>query len=74
MIETNPLLKEFKEPFGTIPFAELKTEHFVPAIDAAIDEAKAEMNVVIENPDTPTFENTVLAMELCGKKLEKEIK
>ena len=39
MTDNNPLLKDFNEPFGTIPFNELKTEHFVPAVDAAIDEA-----------------------------------
>ena len=46
MTENNPLLKEFTEPFGTIPFNELKTEHFVPAIDAAIDEAKTEIEAL----------------------------
>ena len=47
MSETNPLLKEFTDPFGTIPFNEIKTEHFIPALDAAIDEAKAEVDAVI---------------------------
>ena len=69
MINNNPLLKDFNEPFGTIPFNELKIEHFVPAVDAAIDEAKAEMDAVIANMDAPTFKNTVLAMEISGKKL-----
>ena len=36
----NPLLEKFTEPFGTVPFNEIKTEHFVPALDASIDEAK----------------------------------
>ena len=71
MLENNPLLKEFTEPFGTIPFNELKTEHFAPALDAAIDEAKGEMENVINNSDEPTFENTILAMELSGKKLNR---
>ncbi len=71
MLDNNPLLKEFTEPFGTIPFNELKTEHFVPALDAAIDEAKGEMENVINNSDEPTFENTILAMELSGKKLNR---
>ena len=71
MTENNPLLKEFTEPFGTIPFNELKTEHFIPALDAAIDEAMGEVDAIIKNPDSPTFENSVLAMELVGKKLNK---
>ena len=65
----NPLLEKFTEPFGTIPFNEIETEHFVPALDVAIDEAKSEVDAVINNPDAPTFKNTVLAMELVGKKL-----
>ena len=69
MINNNPLLKDFNEPFGTIPFNELKIEHFVPAVDAAIEEAKSEMDAVIANMDAPTFKNTVLAMEMSGKKL-----
>ena len=57
---SNPLLEKFDQPFGTIPFDEVKTDHFVPALDAAIKEA---------NPENPTFENTILAQELSGKKL-----
>ncbi len=67
----NPLLEKFNQPFGTIPFNEIKTEHFVPALDAAIDEAKGEVEAVVKNQDSPTFENTVLAMEMVGKKLNR---
>ena len=66
---SNPLLGKFDQPFGTIPFNEIKTEHFVPALDAAIDEAKAEINAIAGNVEAPTFKNTVLAQELSGKKL-----
>jgi len=66
---SNPLLEKFNQPFGTIPFKELKTEHFVPAIDTAIDEAKAEIDSIANNPESATFENTILAQELAGKKL-----
>ena len=71
MTDNNPLLKNFDGPFGTIPFNEIKTEHFMPALDAAIEEAKAEVEEVTKNPDTATFENTVLAMEMVGKKLNR---
>ena len=65
----NPLLEKFDQPFGTIPFKDIKTEHFIPALDAAIDEAKGEIDSIASNPDAPTFKNTVLAQELAGKKL-----
>ena len=71
MTENNPLLKEFTEPFGTIPFNELKTEHFMPALDAAIEEAMGEVDAIIKNTDAPTFDNTMLSMELVGKKLNR---
>ncbi|MGD9929762.1 MAG: M3 family metallopeptidase [Mangrovibacterium sp.] len=65
----NPLL----EPFGTVhqtaPFNQLKNEHYLPAFEAAISEAKAEIQAVIDNPQAPTFENTIEAMENSGKRL-----
>jgi len=66
---SNPLLEKFDQPFGTIPFNEVKTDHFVPALDAAIKEAKSEIDAIAGNPENPTFENTILAQELSGKKL-----
>ena len=65
----NPLLEKFDQPFGTIPFKDIKTEHFIPALDAAIDEAKQEIDAIATNQEAATFENTVLAQELAGKKL-----
>ena len=67
----NLLLNEFKTPFGTIPFDEIKTEDFLPAIDLAIQEAEIEVSKIINNPEKPSFKNTVLAMELLGKKLNQ---
>ena len=66
---SNPLLEKFDQPFGTVPFNEVKTDHFVPALDAAIKEAKSEIDAIAGNPENPTFENTILAQELSGKKL-----
>ena len=43
---SNPLLEKFDQPFGTIPFNEVKTDHFVPALDAAIEEAKSEIDAI----------------------------
>ena len=66
---SNPLLEKFDQPFGTIPFNEIKTDDFVSALDAAIEEAKSEIDEIANNPEDPTFDNTILAQELSGKKL-----
>ena len=69
--ETNPLLTEWKTVRQTPPFNEIKHEHFVPAIDQLLTDAKAEVDAVINNPDAPTFSNTIRAMEISGKKLSR---
>ena len=66
---SNPLLEKFDQPFGTFPFNKITTDDFVPALDAAIEEAKSEIDAIAGNPENPTFENTILAQELSGKKL-----
>lgn len=64
----NPLLEDFHTPFETPPFDLLDTSHFLPAVKAAIDEAKAEINA-IKATAIPTFQNTVEALEKSGKRL-----
>ena len=61
MKNNNPFLKEFDQPFGTIPFNEIETGHFIPALDIAIEEAREEIDSIASNSDSPTFENTILA-------------
>ncbi|WP_340152739.1 M3 family metallopeptidase [uncultured Marivirga sp.] len=65
----NPLLKEFNTPFQTPPFDHIKSEHFMPAIEGAITEAKQEIKNITSQSETPTFENTLEAMEFAGEKL-----
>ena len=67
--ETNPLLTEFKTPFGTPPFDLIKNEHFLPAIKKGIEAQQAEIEAIINNPNPPTFENTILAFDRTGKLL-----
>ena len=66
---TNPLLREFKTPFDTAPFSKIENEHFQPAIEASIQEAKEEIDKITANPDAPTFENTLEALEFSGERL-----
>ncbi|MCF0177505.1 MAG: M3 family metallopeptidase [Bacteroidales bacterium] len=69
--EKNPLLKEWNTPFGIPPFEEVKPEHYVPAIMKAIEIHNAEIEAIANNPETPTFENTILALENAGQLLSK---
>jgi peptidyl-dipeptidase Dcp len=68
---TNPLLREFKTPFDTAPFSKIENEHFQPAIEASIQKAKDEISQITANPDAPTFENTLEALEFSGERLSR---
>jgi len=70
-ITNNPLLQEFKTPHETAPFAEIKNEHFLPAFKEAINIGEAEVKNIVENPDAPTFDNTVEALERAGRLLNR---
>ena len=65
----NPLLEKFDTPFESAPFSKIKIEHYQPAFEQAIKEAKEEIDQIVNNPQEPTFENTIVAMELSGEKL-----
>ena len=67
----NPLLSESKAPFGAPEFDKIKTEHYLPAFETGINEAKAEIDAIVANPDEPSFENTIEAMEYAGQTLNK---
>ncbi|PVW13323.1 M3 family metallopeptidase [Marixanthomonas spongiae] len=67
MTETNPLL----QPFNTAPFSQIKNEHFLPAIKQLIKDTKDEINAITENKETPTFENSVEALERTGEQLNR---
>lgn len=67
----NPLLKDFNTLHGTVPFSKIKLEHYIPAFEQGIREARADMEAVISNPDAPTFANTLEALENSGKLLDK---
>jgi peptidyl-dipeptidase Dcp len=68
---TNPLLSEWKTPFEMAPFDIVSDEDFAPAFDAALEEARAEIAAIADNPEPPTFANTVEALEVAGEKLDK---
>ncbi len=67
----NPFFMEWTTPFQTPPFDLIKDEHFLPALTEGISQKRAEIDAIINNPDTPTFQNTIAAMEKSGKLLSK---
>ena len=65
----NPLLQEWNTPYQTPPFSKIELKHYEPAFDYAIEENRKEIEAIINNPEEPTFENTILAMEQSGELL-----
>ncbi|MGE5357870.1 MAG: M3 family metallopeptidase [Bacteroidales bacterium] len=67
----NPLLKEWATPFGVPPFQEIKPEHFLPAFKQAIAAQRQEIEAIVNNPQAPTFENTIAALDKAGELMAK---
>ncbi len=66
---SNPLLETSAHRYGAPAFDKIKTEHYLPAFTAAIAEGKQEIEAIANNQEEPTFENTILALEYAGQKL-----
>ncbi len=67
----NPLLTTSTLPYGAPQFDKIENQHYIPAFKQAIEEAKAEIDAITNNPDAPTFENTIEALEYAGSTLNK---
>lgn len=67
----NPLLQESTLPFGAPDFSKIDSTHYMPAFEAAIQQTRDEIAAIVDNPDTATFENTILAYEESGKALDR---
>ena len=67
----NPLLTESKLPYGAPQFDKIRNEHYLPAFEQGIREAKAEIDAIANNEEEPTFANTIEAMEYAGQTLER---
>lgn len=71
MNNDNPFFKEYTTPFQTPPFDKIKIEHYLPAFEEGIKIRRAELDAIINNPDKPTFENTIGDLERGGELLSK---
>ena len=67
----NPFFAEWKTPFGVPPFAEIKEEHFLPALREGMARQKAEVAVIKAVQGAPTFENTIVALDLSGQFMDR---
>ncbi len=66
MTHPNPLLADWNTPYGLPPFDQIKTEHYGPALDAAMAEHNAEVMALADSALPPTFENTIAAFDRSG--------
>ena len=67
----NPFRKDWDTPYGVPPFADIANEHYMPAIRKAVLEQREDIAAIVENPDAPTFDNTIVALEKAGKELNR---
>lgn len=67
----NPLFAKSDAPFGAPQFGLFKPEHFVPAFEHAMALHDAEIEAITNDPDSPTFENTIVALEKAGFDLNR---
>ena len=65
----NPFMEEWDTPYGVPPFSSIENGHYMPAIKKGILELRAEIDAIVNNPEAPTFENTIVALELAGELL-----
>lgn len=65
------LTQYFNTKHNTAPFSQIKIEDYVPAFQEGIALAKAEIDAIVNNPDEPTFENTIVAMDFSGDILDR---
>ena len=67
----NPFFGKYSSPYGIPPFDKIKVEHYKPAFIKGMEEQKKEIEAIVKNKKTATFENTIVALDRSGKLLNK---
>jgi len=67
----NPFFNKYETPFGVPPFEQIKAAHYMPAYLRGMEEEQKEIKAIINNPQAPTFNNTIKALEYSGELLNK---
>jgi peptidyl-dipeptidase Dcp len=73
VVGDNPFFSEWDTPYGVPPFDQIHDEHYKPAFDRGIEELRADIAALRDNPEAPTFENTIEALELAGASLTRVV-
>ena len=69
--KSNPFFQEWDTPYGVAPFDQIEDEHYMPAFREGMKQHLAEIEAIASNPEQPTFDNTIAAMERAGKLLNR---
>ena len=67
----NPLLEESALPFGAPDFSQIEYADYLPAMEAAMAQQRENIQKIVDNPDSATFENTILPFEDSGRMLDR---
>ena len=67
----NILNQYFSSPYNTAPFSKINNEDFLPAFKKSITKAKAEIDDIVNHPEAPSFENTIVALDFSGQELSR---
>lgn len=68
---TNPFLSEYKTPYGVPPFEEITLQDYREGMLKGMEEQKQEIQAIVNNPEAPSFQNTIVALDQCGQLLNK---
>ncbi len=67
----NPFLTPYQTPYEIPPFDKITYDDYLPALEAGIKAHNEEIRAIVENKETPTFENTILALDQAGDIIER---
>ena len=70
-IAINPLLSASPLPFGAPVFDQIRKEDYLPAFQEAISRAQSDIQAIKDNPEDPSFANTIEALEHAGEDLDR---
>jgi peptidyl-dipeptidase Dcp len=70
-MKNNPFFSDYNTTFGVPPFDLIDTSDYIPAFTEGMAQEQKEIEAIVNNPDDPTFENTILAFDRSGKMLTK---
>jgi peptidyl-dipeptidase Dcp len=72
--KSNPFFGKYNTPFDVPPFDKIQAKHYIPAFEKGIEEARKDIQAIVDNKKTPTFENTVAALDKHGELLDRVAK